>query len=503
MIEDIYDIEIDIKTFEDLKNNGWEIKMSEEGLEKYQYFSDEKNKVEENKLTRIGILGGGKVGKTFILHKLLNKDYDKKIKTKGISFIYPEINSENKIVYLDTCNTLNTSLYNKNKNSEELYNLNDSKTLNYINELKKEQKFRNIFIEDFIIEKTNIVIIVLNDLTFKEQKFLNRLKHKNFNIMFVIHNLKFFCDIKSIEDYIENVIKQSVFSNLKKKFIPKFLNSEKKDGEKAYYYIEKRFGFEDNNENSKQNIIHLFMGKEGSVAGKFFNDQSIVHMKYLILSESNTKFFDVLKEIKEFLSFSSILYMINEDNKERPIEEDEFEIDKYDDCIYLKCKNKNFKLKNSIINEMGNTSNTNNSINPPFECYKGIYEKKKKNEICEIWPALIVKAEMFVDAEDIEISQAISDDHETMNITISCKKKFEGKDPNIIDVNEYIDGNIKEGNMKINIKVNLNEIILDDSKRPQVREPFPGIKLIYFKINEFNREEINKIIIKPKKKINK
>ena len=130
---------------------------------------------------------------------------------------------------------------------------------------------------------------------------------------------------------------------------------------------------------------------------------------------------------------------------------------------------------------MGITNFTSdNSINPPFVCYKGRYINKKRNEI---WPALIIKAEMFVNPQDIRITQKISDDNEFMNIIISCDKKFK-KDSNIVEEIKIIDENIKEGNMEIKIKVNLNNFLIDNSKPPLIREPFPGIKFFYFKIIE-------------------
>ena len=70
-----------------------------------------------------------------------------------------------------------------------------------------------------------------------------------------------------------------------------------------------------------------------------------------------------------------------------------------------------------------------------------------------------------------------------MNIIINCDKKFK-KDSNIVEEIKIIDENIKEGNMEINIKVNLNDIKLDNSKPPLIREPFPGIKFFYFKLIE-------------------
>jgi hypothetical protein len=71
--------------------------------------------------------------------------------------------------------------------------------------------------------------------------------------------------------------------------------------------------------------------------------------------------------------------MIKEENKEKPIDKDEIEIKTENDVTYLQCKNKNFKLKDCIINEMGISNFTSdNSINPSFICYKGTYSNKKK-----------------------------------------------------------------------------------------------------------------------------
>ena len=498
--DDFYDIAIDIEKFEDLKNNGWKIVTSEEGLQKYEYFKNvsHNNDIyerEKKKLNRIGILGGGNVGKTFILHKLLGKQYNDKIKTRGISVIYPEIEEKDKLfVCLDTCNTLNTSLFVKNLSNEEVFNLSDKERSNYLKDLIKNQKFRNIFIEDFISEKSNILIIVFNQLSFKEQKFLNRLKMSwCYDKLFVIHNLQFFGNKEIIEDYIENTIKKSMFSNLEKGYI---INLESNSNDKAYYYLEKEFGCINNNKNSYHAIYHLFMAKEGSDAGKFFNDKTIDFIRSQILSQIKTKTFDVLEEIKEFLSFNSLIYMIKEENKERPIDIDEIEIKTEHEVTYLQCKNKNYQLKDCVIDGMGTPNVTaENSINPSFICYKGTYENKKRNEK---WPALIVKTEMFADTRNIKIKPILSEDYETMNIIISCEKKFEN-DPNIIE--EFEGGDIKEGDMRINIQFKLKDFELDEKKRPQVREPFPGIKLIYFKLEDKNNknEEIITEIISEKK----
>jgi len=513
MIEDglgFYDVIIDIESFNDLKskenNTGWKILMSEKGNEKYEYFSNINTSNEDNKdtdlakkhLNRIGILGVSNVGKTFILKKLINKKENIPKKTRGISVIYPEIKTDNYFVCIDSQGS-EEPIIDKNKTEQEVFDLTEEQRKVLIKELSRDKNFTEIFIQDFIIKKSNILIVVVDQLTFSEQKLINRLKYNtNFKKLFVIHNTQFFEEVDVIEKHIENVIKKSIFSNLEKASIPN-LNQNSETGGKAYYFKEKEFGNEDNNQASKQEIIHLFMAKENSNAGKYFNDQTIEYIRYLIKAETRTKIFDVIKEIKDFLSFNSILYMIKEDKDKRPIEKDDIEKKNENEGNYLKCK-KDFKLKDCVINEMGISNfTTENSINPSFVCYKGRYINKKKNED---WPALIIKTEMFINVEDIEKSQEISDDNETMNLILSCKKKFDKVENVIEQIGDDIDGSdIKEGIIRINIQFSLNNFRLDNGKKPQVREPFPGIKLIYLKIDDKHNKNENVIEKETKKKV--
>ncbi len=109
---------------------------------------------------------------------------------------------------------------------------------------------------------------------------------------------------------------------------------------------------------------------------------------------------------------------------------------------------------------------------------------------------------MFVDVKDIKI-KFISEDYETMNIIISCEKKFK-YDPNIIEeIEEFEGGDIKEGDMRINIQFKLRDFKLDFEKKPIFREPFPGLKLIYFKISDKNDNMGNYIIKNVNKKTKK
>ena len=387
---DFYDIIINIDSFYNLKSDkkGWDIEMTEKGLDNYEKYTQK----EEIKLNRVGILGIGGVGKTYILGNIINEEKLKKkhITTKGISVIYPQEDgkyfvcldsqgSEEPIIDLSTENEMS-------KKSEK-----ERKKL--VKEFASDKKFTEIFIQDFIIKHSNIFIVVVDQLSFSEQKLINRLKNEDFEKIFIIHNTQYLTDIKSIEEHIEDTVKKSVFSNLKKIIFTELeLDTDKKKESKEstinnatkrpYYFREKNISgknYDDNNKKTKD-IIHLFMGKEGTEAGKFYNQMTIDFLKFQINQAAKKKKFDVIEEIKKFLSQMSVKYMLNNESKERPIKLDDISTGtKESKCIKL-IENKDFKLKDCIIDEMGYSKFSENTITPAYVAYLGKYIKYKKDK---------------------------------------------------------------------------------------------------------------------------
>ena len=511
---DFYDLIINVDSFDDLKDKdkGWEIDMDENGQKKWDYFSNAGDNEPDKQLNRIGILGASGVGKTFILGKLINKDdlIKNKIETKGISLIYPEIKSEKSFVCIDSQGSEEPIIGKMEK--ERVYKLTDLEKKELIKASSKDKKFIEIFIQDFIIDKSNILIVVVDQLKFSEQKLINRLiHHSNFDKLFVIHNLQFFCDLETIDEHIENVIKKSVFSNLEKRYIDYMDDTNTKENDKPFYFYDKEIGYKkikENNKNKKgHETIHLFMAKEGSPAGNYFNKETIRYITHLIRAETNKKIFDIVNEIKGFLSLNSLQYMIRENNNNRPILEEDLKFEINDSNKSIKCT-KDFKLKNCIINEMGISSfSLQNSINPSYICYKGFFKKYKKQEnknapkeIEEQWPALIVKTEMFVNPKEIKVLPQINDDYESMVLTITCPKKLK-KEDNIKEI-EFLEGDINDGEIRIDIKFNLEDIVLTSEVHHVIRETNTGIIIIYLKIvDDANKaESIKKEVISKKKK---
>ena len=85
-IEDFYDIIININSIKNVSKEGWEVKFTDDGLEKY-------NKYKDQELITIGVLGNNNKGKSFLLSKIskIKLLTGTSIHTNGLSVKYPEL----------------------------------------------------------------------------------------------------------------------------------------------------------------------------------------------------------------------------------------------------------------------------------------------------------------------------------------------------------------------------------------------------------------------------
>jgi hypothetical protein len=208
----------------------------------------------------------------------------------------------------------------------------------------------------------------------------------------------------------------------------------------------------------------------------------------------------------------SVKYMLNNESKERPIKLDDISTGtKESKCIKLN-ENKDFKLKDCIIDEMGYSKFSENTITPAYVAYLGKYIKYKKDkekkktkdkEIEVQWDALIIKAEMFVDPHKIKMKTQMTDDKKSCIITISCPKNYNSND-DITEIQE-IDGTIKDGEIKINVECDLEKIKFEDLKNFEIKCPQKGIIMIYIKVSNISPNQESDIIIEKseKKKVQK
>ena len=424
-LKDFYDVIIDIKSVKDI-SKGWEIKMTEKGENNFIKYKNQE-------LIKIGVIGNSNKGKSFILSRLSGIDLPSgtSIKTEGLSIKYPELKEfkDRKLVLLDSAG-LETPVLKEDENKEkksdieeeeEEEDINDeNKSKNNIpknvlennggenmekdlksnaNDCKESEKFEDnkqkgniengekpnaifkekskekliteLFLQNYIIKNSDILILVVGILTYSEQKLLNRIKTdiqklKINKPLYIIHNLKTYYSRKQVRDYIKNNLMKSATFDLKKGHK---ISSSKKS-EDGCYYFEK---------NSSPKIFHLIFANEGSEAGIYYNNFTLKFIEKAYQEVTDLEAFDVLKTIKErFVVLSQeIIEKSNENQKfqnEDLIEDKEILKNK---IIKLKTP-KTIILKRCLIDELGFSNLRGNGFEPQFNYYYQEEENKHK-----------------------------------------------------------------------------------------------------------------------------
>ena len=358
--ENFYDVIIDIKSLKDL-NYGWEIKMSEKGEKK---FNEYKNK----KALIIGIIGNSNRGKSFLLSKIskILLPTGTSIRTEGLSIKYPELQiyKNRNIILLDSAGVETPLLLEKNDISYD--KLNDKEKLNeLVKEKAREKLMTELFLQNFIIFNSNILITVVGILTYSEQKLLNRIRieaTKTNKTIYIIHNLMTFTYIKQVQLYIQNyLLKDATFDLAERTEISTKKTKDNKQNNIPYYYEKIK--------NTK--IFHLIFANEGSEAGNFYNNFALEFFEKAYQFVTDLKSFDVIQRLKErFLKLSKELIEKNENNLW--ISGNDFESNE----IIL--KEKRFRLKNKkeinlkrcFIDELGLSNLRNNGFNPTYNYFE-------------------------------------------------------------------------------------------------------------------------------------
>jgi hypothetical protein len=305
-----YDIIVQIKSIKEI-NKGWNLKFSERIKNDKQLFKDT--------VLKIGVIGNSNKGKSFLLSKLSKIDLPSgtSITTEGLSIKYPDIKQykNRKIVLLDSAGLETTVLkeeYEKDENNEnyiegeakeeetqdideaneteekegkydisanEKKNKHNRETngetislfeneSNYFEEKSREKMITELFLQNYIIYYSDILIIVVGILTYSEQilltKIENELKKAKINkTLFIVHNLKEFTRVKQVKDYINNILLKSATFTLKEQHN---INS-KMSCETGTCYYEKVA--------DDQKIFHLIYANEASEAGKYYNEYTL------------------------------------------------------------------------------------------------------------------------------------------------------------------------------------------------------------------------------------
>ena len=316
--EEFYDVIVKINSIKNL-TKGWEILMNEKGEENYKNFL-------EKEILRIGVIGNENKGKTTILKKISDFDLPSgySIKTEGLSIKYPQLEkSPNlKIVLLDSAGfetpVLNgNKIYKNNKNNRNIISsvnsiYKEESDLEFL-EMARDKSLTEIFLQNYIIKNSDLLLLVFGKLSFEEQKLLLKIKRdmKNLgrkNPLIVIHNLKEFERRSQVEKYIKETLLNSSTFNL---CLDKEINKDKTETEWVYFY----------ESSSDPKIFHLIFAREGTEAGYFYNQKSIDY----ILSETkhitDKQPFDIINSIRD--TFCSV----SESILEEPLKNEEIAIE--------------------------------------------------------------------------------------------------------------------------------------------------------------------------------
>ncbi len=292
--ENSYDIIFDLKSLSKL-DEGFEIIYSKEGKGKCDELRDIKDII-------ISAIGNTNKGKTYILSKIFETKLPFGYSTKGISMKYlqksfKENNSNKNYIILDTEGSeKGITLSNEDKN--EINKLNGIEKIERINKIIIDRKMTEDFIQNFAIDSANFVIAVVGELTFQEQKFINRIKDycRNKNL-YIIHNLKYLKKKEEVENYMKNIIEASLFFNVRKNKMIRLKEGNGLDMN-TYFYVEI---IKNEYKNEEKYIIHLIMGKEGSEAGNYYNQSTIKFMRDSCHALFQQKKFDLIKQFSKYL----------------------------------------------------------------------------------------------------------------------------------------------------------------------------------------------------------
>ena len=188
LAEDFYDVIINIKSITEI-TKGWEIKFnSKKGKEEY-------DKMVKEDILKVGVIGNGNKGKSFFLSKI--SDYElptgTSIRTEGLSLKYPDTSKNERTIVLMDSAGLETPLL-KNDNIDE----NNNNYIKNLEELAKDKTMTELFIQNFVINESDILICVVGILTYNEQKLINRIKNDILKFknkkLYIIHNLQTFTE---------------------------------------------------------------------------------------------------------------------------------------------------------------------------------------------------------------------------------------------------------------------------------------------------------------------
>lgn len=475
-LENFYDVVINIRSIRDLsiKDEGWPIKWNKNIKSTKDFLNS------NEKLLKVGILGNGNIGKSFLLSRIFNEDIPSgfSVITEGLSL---KINQENFYALLDSAG-LQTPLLIKDNNNE--YNLNDEE---YVNLYRDKTQTEN-FIQNLILALSEMLIIVVGKLTFNEQRLINRIKsvlsnQKSKKIIFIVHNLFNFQTKEQVDEYIKDTLMKSASFKLEK-----VIEIHKK-GDQG----EKRFSFVEKEKDNSFYTYHLLMAREHTKAGDYFNEYTFEFLRGRFVDFPDRTTLSILDEIKKkFVEWSG--YLLEEKIKDENIiikKENDIETKFIYEDILTENNDKINEKKNKIIpkaclsDELGVSFYRSSGYEPSYNCY---VENNK----------LIVKIEV---PGNVIIDEIYASSIENLIVVEGCKNEDDEEEitkdenNNIDKLKEFYKSTRKFGKFKLmisysnEIKIASEESIEDEEGKNS--EAINGILIRRFRLIKKRKNKKN------------
>ena len=522
--EDFYDIIIDINSIKSVNTEGWKVKFDQKGLDKY-------NKYKDTELIIISVIGNNNKGKSFLLSKIskIKLLFGTSIYTQGLSVKYPELKGYKgrQLILLDSAGLETPVLKNKkkeiiinnqminddeeenqklkdsqinkeleeneiqeeNKINEDLGNKNEIKeNLNLKDkELEQNKEFKEnardkimteLFIQNFLIKVSDILLIVVGKFTYSEQLLINKIKveakKQNKGRIFIIHNLQEFRTVEQVQNYIKEDLSNFATFELKKRT---WITTEKdkeniqenkeingnnpEQKNKIFEKINEKNVYEDSKltdvhfteilnygDKKKLEVYHLIIANEDSEAGNVYNQYAYNFLENVYNLISEPKKFDIFEQVKE--NFKNLSDTILNDNIENVSFTENEKI--LEDKIMKLNFNKELSLKKCYTDELGFSFFKTGDFEPKYN-----YFKPDEN-------TLEIRLEAPGNTE-IDVNHKVEGDETIITVTGKKKKDNSPKElkDNLFSMREF-------GNFELNIPLKVVDFKIN---QPRPKEGFP------------------------------
>ena len=422
----------------------------------------------ESNKSVIGILGLGNVGKSYLLSLFINQELPTgdSIHTKGISIKkiknYIILDSEG----VDAALT-KTNISNELLPKEKLFNKSINESDSLIEKIARDKKAVELFIQDFIIEKSDILVIVVGQLTLQEQKMINRIvMTANKKIIYVIHNLKNFYCKEQINDYIENIFKKNIFFAQNQKYSEQTYKGkndlENKEEEYDTYFLETY-------DNSRQ-VLHFIMGSNVKESNNYFFNKTVIDYFRNEISSFKRKKFHIFDELKDFLIKKGTNYIESSEACKKPFTEEDITLVEKEQKIYISIKNEKNRIKKCLMNQLGFSHFYGALYSPNYTYY--IEKDEKTNKDINLIVEIIAPGEGIFEF-DTPRREILSEGHKTILTFTGTKTLKKHKDF------ELGGGNMDSGSFRIDIYLDCDEIHLKENATITKQNLRGAVRYIY------------------------